>query len=173
MFDLKKLNKNYSLSNYDIYKLLNYKCKIITYSDLRKYNNIEYLINLSKFIILLYQHTDINYGHWCTFFINKNNSIEFFDSYGIMPDYELRFADNYFRKENNLLLPHLTALLMKSKRNIEYNNYIFQGKKSRTCGLWVVCRCLFYKKNIDEFYNLFKNEIDKDDFLLKLFKYNI
>jgi hypothetical protein len=167
---IKKLNINYSLSNIDISKLLNNKCKIITYQELTKYNNIEILLKEKKFIILLYESTR-NYGHWCTFFINKDNNIEFFDSYGIMPDFELKFSDNIFRKHNNMLLPHLTVLLINSKRDIEYNNYKLQGEKTQTCGLWCVFRCLTSKnKNIDDFYDLFKNVKNKDKLLIKIFK---
>lgn len=160
---------NYSLSNHDIKKALNNNVNIITYNDLSYYNNIKKAFNHKKFLVILFENKK-NFGHWCCLFFHNNNTLEFFDSYGLMPDDELKFTSNVFRKNNNMLLPHLTYLLLKSPYNIEYNNYKFQSynNNTNTCGRWVIVRLLYNDININDFYKIFGNIKNSDKFITKI-----
>lgn len=157
-----------SLSDNDILNFLP-NCKIIKYNELSNYDNINNLLNSSKFIIILYE-TKMNYGHWCCIFLNNKNNIEFFDSYGCIPDLQLKYIPTVFRKQNNELFPHLTWLLINCNNKIEYNNYKFQKNKKgiNTCGRWCVVRCILSDLNIDEFYKLFKKYKNKDKIITEL-----
>lgn len=152
---------NKSLTDKDIkYAIGN--CIILKYSDLSKFLHINELF-IKKFVIILFE-TKFNYGHWCLLFKNTRNSIEFFDSYGLMPDSQLKYISSVFRKHNNMIYPHLTYLLLFCSNKIEYNNHIFQKSKNNiaTCGRWVILRCLFYNYNIDEFYEIIKSKKKKN-----------
>lgn len=162
---------NKSLSDIEISEALDNNCKVITYIELSKYKNIDQLLSNKKYIIILYE-TMQNYGHWCCLFKTNKDTIEFFDSYGVLPDDELKYAYKFFRKKNNMILPHLTFLLLFCPYKVEYNNYKFQkkGPNIATCGRWCIVRCLFSDYNIDEFYKLFKKYKNKDKVVLYLTK---
>jgi hypothetical protein len=157
---------DYSLSGLDIENVLkkfNKKCYLTLYKNLIKYNTIDELLREARYIIILYETTK-NYGHWCCLFKNNKNSIEFFDSYGIRPDDELKYSTELFRKKNKMNFPLLTYLLLECPYNIEYNQYKLQKmtKDISTCGRWVLLRCLLSNFNIDNFYKIFKNVKNKD-----------
>lgn len=162
---------NKSLTGIEIEKALNNNCKIITYSKLSNFDDIDSVIGSKKYVVILFE-TRKYYGHWCCLFKNNKGSIEFFDSYGIMPDDELKYSSKVFRKNNNMFLPHLTYLLLVCPYNIEYNNYKFQKMKKNisTCGRWCIVRCLLSDINIDDFYDLFKKYKDKDKVAVYLTK---
>ena len=131
--------------------------------------DINSLLANEKYIVILYE-TRKHYGHWCCLFRNNKNNIEFFDSYGIFPDDELKYATKSFRKKNNMMWPHLTYLLLSCPYKIEYNNHKFQkmSRKISTCGRWCLIRCLLSAVDIDNFYKLFKKYKDKDKVALFL-----
>lgn len=149
---------NTALSGKNIMDLMNNNCKILTYGELANYDDIFDAIGESGNLILLYQ-TRQSYGHWCALFTTPRNTIEFFDSYGTLPDDELLLIDPYFRLISNQNLPHLTALLYDSDMRIEYNNHELQGKGKdiATCGLWAVLRVLTKNMHIDSFNKLIKD----------------
>lgn len=172
MEELKK-KMSYSLTSIDLLKNINYKAHIYRYSDLTKFNTIKKAFYPHHIIFLLYE-TKKNYGHWCCL-LDKKNSIEHFDSYGIFPDDELKQTPLSFRMENKMELPHLTALLYKSKRVIEYNNYKLQeyNKKIATCGRWCLIRAKYKDVDIDNFANIFLNRKFSPDEIITLLTYNI
>lgn len=162
---------DYSLSGENINNALNNKSYTITYKELFEFKNIDDLLKLAKYIIILYETTE-NYGHWCALFKNNKDSIEFFDSYGIMPDDELKFSKKVFRKSHGFDFPHLTSLLIDCPYNIEYNDHKFQkkGPNVATCGRWCILRCLLSDFDIDKFYLLFKKYKNKDKLAVFLTK---
>jgi len=153
-----KLEISYSVSNLDLYKLFNNKIHIYDYNELSQFNNINQAFHPYDVIFLLFE-TKQNYGHW-TCIINHDDRIEFFDSYGIFPDKERKYTNIEFRKQNNMMLPHLTALLYNSNKQIEYNDHKLQDMSKRniqTCGRWCAFRYLCKDINIDSFARFFKN----------------
>ena len=75
------------LSDSDLRSILG-DCKIITYPELSKYNNIEELLpNSYDFSIILLLET-VASGHW-TGLLRFNDGYDFCDSYGNEPDADL------------------------------------------------------------------------------------
>tara|TARA_R110001592_G_scaffold166009_2_gene400796 strand:+ start:1500 stop:2009 length:510 start_codon:yes stop_codon:yes gene_type:complete len=145
-----------SLSGEDILNELNYKCNLVQYRDLKNYDNINDLLGKYKKCVLLY-HTKRNYGHW-TCLYEHDNIIYFFDSYGIIPDDELKFLHKDLKHELNSQHRHLTKLLYNQNKPVEYNEYQLQERKPNiaTCGRWVILRLKYPSISVDDFYNNFK-----------------
>lgn len=136
------------ISDSDILGLL--KTRVVTYSELGNYNNIEDLF-INDSVVILYQPRKI--GHWVCIVRNKN-LISYFDSYGRLPDYP-KYLSNY-----NTNPYYITKLLLNSdpKYTIEYNNYDLQEQDhmTATCGRHVIVRILMKDKNINEYYKFMK-----------------
>ena len=145
---------NKSLSNIDINRALNKQCKIIVYPEIINYRTLNELLYPYDACVILYEFKK-NFGHWTTVFRYPNGKVEHFDSYGIEPDEELKFATIDFRTKNNEYFPYLTKLLYNSGDDIEYNNYPLQehGKNINTCGRHVIVRLLNRHMNIDKYAN--------------------
>lgn len=162
--NLKKLMKK-SLSNFDLYNFFDNKINIYTYNEFTHYETIGEAFYPYDIIFLLFE-TKENFGHWVCICQNKYN-IYFFDSYGFFPDEELKFTPTMFRKYNNMVLPHLTILLLKSKKEIHYNNHKLQdinNKDIASCGRWTLMYALLYNDvSIDEFARYFKTRKMKPD----------
>lgn len=158
------------LSGSDILKSIGYKANLLTYSQLSNFNTLDEVLGPFETLILLYE-TKKHFGHWVCLFRSCSNTITFFDSYGILPDDELLFIPSNFRRLNNEDYPHLTALLYKSGCIVDYNHHKLQGKKSNTCGRFVIIRILLKHLSNNEFSKLFKGK-NPDKFITYL-TYNI
>jgi hypothetical protein len=162
-----------SLSNSDILDLLNGKTKILTYTELTKYDDIDDILKPYGSCVILYL-TKENYGHWTLIFKQKPYLLSFFDSYGYFPDEEIKFVPEYFREVSKQNKPHLTALLYNATKKgykVEYNEYKYQKKKSnvRTCGRYVVARLMFRHLDNEEFHKLLtKDKRYNPDFYVTL-----
>lgn len=168
---------DYPISNHDIYNILGEDTRIFKYRQLSKFKTIEELFATKDFVIILYE-TKKDFGHWCCILWHKKrNTIEHFDSYGLMPDDELKFVPDVFRKINNMMVPHLTALLYNSKKKIEFSEFELQSQDTQTCGRWVLFRIVnMHNMNIYKFKNMFIDKKFKPDELIYLFTnyiYNI
>lgn len=157
-----------ALSNVDIEKMLNGKTKILSYPELSEYNDIQDILKKYGNFVLLYLTAE-DFGHWCCVIDHPNRgSIEFFDSYGIVPDLEFKEIKN--RKELGEGLNYLSYLLLKSKKKIEYNSKQLQEYKNgiATCGRHCIVR--IWAKNIPiDLYSdiLLKNkEYTPDEFVV-------
>lgn len=164
------------LSSNDIYKEFNNKIKIITYEDIFKFKNIDSLLNPHQQVFLLYQSKK-DYGHW-TCLYKISNIVYFFDSYGIIPDDQIKKSKYYeYLFHNKKLKKYLTSLMYHSNYKIEYNQYQLQeyGNKISTCGRWCIIRLKYKNISVDDFYNIFNNlkDILKPDVLITLLTYYI
>jgi len=118
---------------------------IYTYEELKN-KTINDLLPAS---IILYQDTK-NMGHWTAVFLDRNRKINFFDSYGYPPDYQLAFS-----RYNRLYDQKYLSNIIKD-HNIIYNDIRLQKKiSSNTCGRWVVMRLLMKELTSREFSKLF------------------
>lgn len=156
-----------SLSNVEIYKLLNNKINIITYPELLNYNTLDEALGHYNAFVLLYETQQHN-GHWTLIFKLNDNTIEHFDSYGIIPDDELSFIKYKYRIKSNQDLPYLSQLIYDSGYNVEYNEFALQKKihDINTCGRHVVVRLIYKDHNIYEYVNMLKNSgVDPDIFV--------
>jgi hypothetical protein len=159
-----------ALSSDEINEALGGKTKIITYDKLKDYKSINELLKPFGNVVILYLN-DKNFGHWTCLFKNKEGNIEFFDSYGLPMDQELRFIPDELREQLNQTKPILSNLLLKQKKKIIYNNHKLQklSPKVNTCGRHVITRLLMKNMNIDD-YNKFIRSFDltPDEFVTML-----
>lgn len=131
---IKELEKE-SLSDKDVLELTNYKTNLYTYPELAQFNNINEMLGEYGCCVILFL-TKWHYGHWTACFRVNENTIEFFDSYGYMPDDEKEFIEDNFMKDSNQNRNYLSELLYKSGCKIIYNEYKLQKriKGINTCG---------------------------------------
>jgi hypothetical protein len=135
--------------------------KIITYSDLKKYDTIEKLLpNNKDYCFLLYLQSKNN-GHW-TLLHNDDNVINFFCSYGSTPSIPLHWTD---KSQRELLwgdVPYLDLLLSKTKKNVIYNPIDYQNKHDNdisTCGRHCCLRLMTYLNygfKLPDYYKMMK-----------------
>lgn len=83
--------------------------------------------------------------------------IQWFDSYGLLPDSELQFIKRNYRARSNQDYTHLTHLLLDWQRRtggvVKYSQYRLQKLKKgdNTCGRFVVLRLMMRDLDEDEF----------------------
>jgi len=144
---------DYSLSDLDIKTYLGHMVKIITYKELYKYQSIDQLLSPYDVVVILYE-VKPNNGHWTILFRRNSKVIEFFDSYGLEVDDELKLINNKYRNQLKENFNYLTQLIYDSPYELEYNNYKFQklDHKINTCGRWILLRYTNKHLNIDDFY---------------------
>lgn len=151
--------------------------KIIKYSDLKKYNNIEELLPKNKSYAIILYETEPNKGHWTCISRyndkNKGDLIEFFDSLADNgePDSQLKWNNKNTNKMLGQGQELLKPLLHKSELPVIYNKFKFQsegnkkdGNNINTCGRHCVFRIknlLDCNRNLEQYYN-FLNSIKKD-----------
>lgn len=145
---------DYPLNSLEMLDKLDYKTNFITYKDLKKKDSIDDLLYPHNSCIILYLNTK-NFGHYnCIFKYPNKNIVEVFDSYGKIVDNPLKYSEYSKKMVKGQKL--LSKLLYKSKYEVEYNDFPLQGKKSSTCGRWVIHRLLNKKQNINEYINFWR-----------------
>lgn len=156
------------LSNHDIMRGLKNMTNIITYRDLKNINNIEDVLHPYGTCIILYQNTPES-GHWVVLNSRKNGCYEFFDSYGMYPDDQLKYANYY------LMPKKLLSLLKKTGVDVVYNPFKLQSdrKDSNVCGRWCVLRTLLKDIPLLDFVNLFMDKEKNPDFYCTLLTRNL
>ena len=134
-----------ALSDADLRTILGKDTKIIKYSELSKYDNIEQLLpRPNDFVIILLEESP-NSGHWCTL-LRYNNLYEWFDSYAFPIDYDLT---HWLTEKQRVKLgeskKYLTFLL-QGRKHI-YNKVKYQEMKDdiNTCGSHVAYRVYKFK----------------------------
>ena len=109
---------------------------IIKYSDLDEIKDINELLPQDGYKIILIESIK-NTGHWVVL-IRNNDSLIFFDSYGIYPDDELNFVS---RLQNKLLgnkYSTIRNLMKSSELKLFYSKTKYQKERPNinTCGRW-------------------------------------
>jgi len=120
---------------------------VLVYSDLAQYKTIDDALGARKQMVFLYL-TSKMYGHWVCVF-RRGKTVHVFDSLGYVPDDELSFIPEHFRRVSNQQRPHLSYLLDSSPYRIEYNEWALQkdSPKIATCGRHCIVRLAF--KSLD------------------------
>ena len=124
--------------------------------------------------ILIYYPTHISdneiIGHWTLLLLPtlKRKKIEFFDSYGMFPDSELKYSEVGNKMDKNLI--KLFILLKSHFKDIpiEYNEFKYQEDNTDYCGLYCILRYL----NRDLSNKEFKKKMDKLKKKYKVEKYD-
>jgi hypothetical protein len=161
---LVKNSESKSFSGEDIFQLCEGKVRIIEYGELAKAKSLKEVLGKHGAAIILYL-TRKGYGHWTAIFRVNKNTVEFFDPYGLVPDEELGFISDNFRRESNQDVPHLTALMAASRDKIIYNQYPLQKlrKSTSTCGRWCGLRIALRKMPLANFVGLFEGQSFEPD----------
>jgi hypothetical protein len=147
---------SYLVSNFDIEKAFKHNdINIITYSELKDYNDITQLLPSDKYACFILIQTSNNSGHW-TVITRYNNTISYFDSYGIKPDGELKNiseSQRYMLGENQ---HYLVKLLNNIPFKITYNKHDLQSRDENinTCGKWCIAftKAIFDGLTLNDFY---------------------
>lgn len=145
MENLKSL-ENYSLSDTDIHQILGKNVSIVAYPDLIKYKRIEELFTTSNNCIIFFEEDIQNgnlVGHWEAI-CKKDNTIQFFDSYGLAPDMCRKWLSEQKLiqlKENKPLLGALLNRAEDDGYEILWNQHQYQSYKKdiSTCGRHSCC----------------------------------
>lgn len=150
--------EDYDLSDNDILRITDNQTKIFLYSDLEQFDNIDDLLNPYGCCVILYQ-LEQNVGHWVCLIKHKNDTLEFFDPYGLSIDEELKYSEFNLRRHEGEITPHLTALIDKSNWRLISNDFKLQKFKEHvnTCGRWVALRIRFKDVSLEKFIDLFTN----------------
>ena len=139
--------------------------KIITYDELNKYRNIEQILNNpTDYLIILYRNSPSR-GHWVCL-LKYNDTIEFFDPYGLEPDKELKWESCSTNQKLGQGYEKLTELLNNTDRNVIYNPIKYQKVDGdiNTCGRHCVFRILHllkYNYSLPQYYFKMKELKDK------------
>lgn len=124
---------HYPLNGFEM-QFLNPDAKIITYDKLNKINTVDELFGNYNYVIILYLLKSRCDGHWVCLFKNSVG-INFFDSYGKKPDYQIDNLTPQQRKEYNEKTQRLHQIL--KHEHVKYNNRQLQQKGTMTCGDFV------------------------------------
>ena len=164
------IQTHHPLSAEEVAAIAGCPINVIKYQDLDELDNIDQIFSTAGCALLLYE-TQVNQGHWVCL-IDHPDSIIFFDSYGLEPDNQLTFTNIEFRRRNDMMCPHLTALLEESPKKIFYNDKRLQLMIPEifTCGYWVGYRMRKRKLTTEQFNNLFKGipRQEKDNAVITL-----
>ena len=158
---------DYPLSKKDIERAFKGRIKVILYNEITNYRTIDELLAPYGRVCILYYWKKYH-GHWVCVFRNKNGRVEIFNSFGGFIDDTLNDISTQFKKETQQDYKHLTDLLYKGGRIVEYNDQQLQSMKSSTCGRWCVYRMFRNDLTIEQFCNLFKNIKNKDKKIISL-----
>lgn len=166
---IKKLEAK-PFSGEDILKICDNQTKIITYPQLYQFKNIDDLLKPYDNVVILYE-TKSSYGHWVCLIKHKNNGkpyLEFFDSYGMAPDEQLKFIPKQFRRDNNEEFHKLTDMMMRSKYPIRYNNTQLQKLYDdvSSCGRHVAFRIVMKDIKLAQYIRLMKNSKYSPDMIV-------
>lgn len=154
----------------DILTICDHKTKIITYPQLYNFRNIDDLLKPYGCVVILYE-TKPSYGHWVCLLKHNNNGkpyLEFFDSYGMQFDEQLKFIPKKFRKENNEEYPKLTDMLIKSKYPVRYNDRQLQQLYDdvSSCGRHVAFRIVMKDIKLGQYIRLMTSSKYSPDMLV-------
>ena len=151
----------------DFRKVFGNKCRVIPYEKVSSLGNLNNYFKRKKCVFILYNYAG-NYGHWTCLFKSPEGGIEFFDSYGTKPDYELKDFPDDVRIEHGMRCPLLVKKLIQSKQRVHFNNHKLQksGKGVQTCGRWCIMRVLKSNEPIDKFAASYKGKKKSPDQLV-------
>lgn len=149
-----------SLSGQDILECTNDDIKIMKYSELNKYDNIDDVFGNKNSIALLFE-TQPAYGHWTLLMRHPGKVIEFFDSYGHDSDIDVtkRIKDKLWLHGSGQDTSILSKLILNSDYDYVYNKTPLQNKDSdiATCGRWIIIRHMIKELGLPKFIKLIKS----------------
>lgn len=114
--------------------------KILRYKELNNYKTMKQLLpKANDAVMILYENAPRD-GHWCCL-TRGGGKIQFFDSYGEMPDRQLKYTA--YSRENVVGRGEqsVSRLLTTAKCPIQYSKHAYQaeGGDINTCGRHCIC----------------------------------
>lgn len=149
----------------DMRKLCVGKVEVMTVTDAVNKGSIDAVLGPHGAAILLFE-TEPNYGHWVALIRVDKNTMEWFDSYGIAPEGELKFIPPGFRKKSKQDYPYLTDMIREGGyTRLLYNSEHLQssGSNTSTCGRWASMRVALKHFPLETFVKLFTGQKLKPD----------
>lgn len=156
--------KNMALSGSDIYNACEKNIKILKYGQLNEFKNIDSVFDPYDAVALLYELRP-NFGHWVLLLRHPElKLIEFFDSYGLFIDDQLKYINNDFRNKSGQKFIILTKLLVDSQYKIIYNKNKIQAKQNgvASCGRHLCLRYLLRHIPLTKYTNILKSDSCKN-----------
>jgi hypothetical protein len=171
---LKKLVKH-SLSDGEIKRFFNNKINVLKYSELDNYTNVNQIMK-EYGCIILFENNELNRGHWTLIHYvyrpNKKPFLNFFDSYGIIPENQLNYIPKSFKLLSEQQRGNLLDLLLNQPYQVRYSQYKLQklGPNINTCGRWCCVRAYYRDLDENQFNDAFKMPYDKDDLITLVYE---
>jgi hypothetical protein len=172
------VSTNTLFSDKQILKVAGPDTKLITYPQLQRFSTIDQVFGNKNKVIILYIHTETQNnisGHWCAI-IRHSKYIEFYDSYGMMPDDIIIMKSPKDRKDTRQDHNYLSILLYESKTPVQYNEYPYQevNDNINTCGAHTGVRCRFSDIDLTDYQHIFNtlksHGVDTDKIVVELAK---
>lgn len=148
-------------------------CKVYRSRDLGRFHTLKDAWGPSKALAVLYE-TGLNYGHWCCIWRSGPHSVNFFDSYALQPDTELKSVGWSFRRSETGRLQarkDVSRLLQQAQDTgdtIIYNNAALQGPRTNSCGRFCGLRLALRHLSDEEFAGLFLGQKYSPDELVTM-----
>jgi hypothetical protein len=167
---------NEPISNHQIDKLFNNKCRCISYDELKTYKTLKQLLYPYGCAIILYIWEDKpSYnGHWIYLGYGKNkdkDKVILFDSLG-KDDIDLNLQVPYMTSiRTHQDYPYLSKLILDSKMDLLYNPKQIQQSHSAVCARYS-CYTARNLNKFDSFDDLLKqfnkSRLENDKLILQL-----
>ena len=147
-----------ALSDKNIRHALHDDVNIVLYSKLSSLKNLDQLFNGYDCCALLYLAKK-SYGHWTALIKDEpKNIVYYFDSFGETVDEPLTQLTSEQKRLCNEQRNYLSKLIYKSGYNCDFMAEPLQEDRPdiKTCGRWVIARCLLKNLTNTEFEDFFK-----------------
>ena len=144
----------------------NTKNFVMKYSDLENIKHLNEILPYDKSFKIILIEQNFNLGHW-VLILRYGNVYEFFDSYGLKIDQELKFIhriQNILLGQNKKYMTELFKKIPKGFKKIVNRKRLQQVKnKSATCGRWVISRIQLMRMgyNLEEYQDFVKKWASK------------
>lgn len=164
-----------SLSGDQVQKLIPFKVRVFTYPEIKNFHHVDQLLDPYGAVVILFNTSEGKegqaIGHWCgicrTLDDDHNPSINFFDSYSMIPDDEKKYINKNFLEEKGMKENFLLGLLYDAQQRlddvIEYNDMRMQkmSPNIRTCGRFTALRLTMKDKSMNKFQKFIKRLQEK------------
>jgi len=146
--DIVREAKSEDLTGTEVLELFPNQLGFLLYERLYEFNNLLDVLQGKDGVIILYQYTKYQ-GHYCLLMRHKNGDVEWFDSLGYQPDYELKYMP--YDKE-----PQLSTLIRRYENSggkvvINKNKFQRDTDNISTCGRHCIVRYAFREMNLTEY----------------------
>lgn len=124
-----------------------------------KYDGLKHYRTLPTLPLIILYETKPDFGHWVCL-VETPEGIEHFDSYGILPDNELKWVPGWLKESTGQDMKRVLKMLWdkgKTGKKINYNAHKFQGEDTSTCGRWCLLRIALSQLSNNDFYKAVKD----------------